>query len=106
MNEYSLITTTTNDINSAKKIAKLLIENRLAACVQLIPIESIYSWQNKINEEKEVTLLIKSKTDLFEKIKTVIMENHDYEVPQIIQIPITNGLPQYLNWIEDNVIQA
>jgi len=102
--EYSIIITTAADKESAKKIARLLVEKKLAACVQLLPIESIYFWQNKICEENETALLIKSRTILFEEIKTAIKENHVYEVPEIIQIPIMDGLPEYLKWIDDCTI--
>ena len=101
MNEYSMIISTFPDKESAKKTAKLLVEQRLAACVQIFPIESVYLWQNKICDENEILLLIKSRTDFFEKIATAIKENHSYEVPEIIQIPISDGLPTYLKWIGD-----
>jgi len=104
-NEYSLITTTTSDKESAKAIAHLLIEKKLAACAQIFPIESIYTWKGKIYDENEILLFIKSKPELFDKIKTAIKENHKYEVPEIIQIPITNGLPEYLKWIDDSVFE-
>jgi len=97
------ITTTTPDRDSAFKIAKLLIEQKLAACVQMFPIESIYTWKGQVCQEKEIILLIKSKSSLFEQIKTLIKENHQYEVPEIIQIPITDGLPEYIKWINDCV---
>jgi len=99
-NEYSIIITTAANKESAQKIAKLLIEKRLAACVQMFPIESVYFWQDKICEEKEITLFIKSKTSLFDDISYAIKTNHEYEVPEIIQIPVTNGLPEYLKWID------
>jgi periplasmic divalent cation tolerance protein len=69
--------------------------------VQIFPIESVYIWQNKIYDENEIMMLIKSKTELFDKISVEIKENHSYEVPEIIQIPINNGLPEYLKWIEN-----
>jgi periplasmic divalent cation tolerance protein len=100
-NNYSIIITTTPNKELAKKIAKLLVERHLAACVQMLPIESIYQWQGKICEENEIMLIIKSKNGLFEEIKTAIKENHTYEVPEIIQTPITDGLPDYLKWIDD-----
>ena len=100
MNEYSIIITTFSDKESAVAISKLLIEKRLAACVQMFPVESIYSWQDKICQDNEVTLFIKSKTSLFEEIKKMIKENHSYEVPEIIQVPVTDGLPEYLKWID------
>jgi len=100
---YILILTTVPDRESAKIIAKLLVETKLAACVQLFPIESIYTWKNEICNENEIVLFIKSKPALFDKIKSAIKENHSYEVPEIIQIPITDGLPDYLKWIDDCV---
>jgi len=89
----------------AKKTAKLLVEQRLVACVQMFPIESVYLWKDELCDENEIILLIKSKTDFFDKIATAIKENHPYEVPEIIQLPIATGLPEYLNWIDDCVGQ-
>jgi len=99
---YSIVITTTAGMDSAKEIARLLVEKRLAACVQMFPIESVYRWQGKICADSETTLFIKSKTALFDEIKATIKEKHTYEVPEIIQVPITGGLPEYLKWIEDN----
>ena len=103
-NEFSIIITTYADKDSAKEIAKLLVELRLAACVQMIPIESVYLWNDEINDDNEIMLMVKSKTALFEKVATTIKENHSYDVPEIIQIPITNGLPEYLKWITDSTL--
>ena len=100
-NDYSIIITTFADKDSAKKTAKLLIERRLAACVQMFPIESVYLWKNEICDENETVLFLKSKTALFDNITAEIREIHTYEVPEIIQIPITGGLPEYLKWIDD-----
>jgi periplasmic divalent cation tolerance protein len=99
--EYSIIKATFPDMDSAKRVAKLLVEERLAACSQLFPIESVYLWQGKVCDEREVMVFIKTKTKLFDKVAAVIGENHTYEVPEIVQLPITGGLPEYLNWIED-----
>jgi len=99
--EYSMIFTTFADKEAAKNAAKLLVEERLAACVQLLPTESVYLWKNEICDENEILLLIKSKTAFFDKIALTIKGTHPYEVPEIIQIPITNGLPEYLRWIDD-----
>ena len=99
MTNYTIITTTYPDKGTAKHTAKLLVERRLAACVQLLPIESIYSWQGQICNENEVKLLIKSRVELFDKIAELIKENHTYEVPEIVQIPITGGSAAYLGWI-------
>jgi len=99
--EYSIIIATFPNKDSAKKIARLLVEQRLAACAQLFPIESIYRWKDEICDEDEIMLFIKSKTILFEKIVSEIKTHHSYEVPEIIQLPITAGLPEYLQWIDD-----
>ena len=102
MSEYSVITTTFPDKEAAKNAAHLLVEKRLAACVQLLPIESVYSWQGKVCDEPEVMLVIKSRTALFGEIAAAIKSTHTYETPQIVQLPITDGLPEYLRWIEEN----
>ena len=99
-NEYSIIITTAGSKDTAKKIANFLVEKNLAACAQMFPIESVYSWQGKIHQDNEIALFIKSKTALFDKIAEAIKANHEYEVPEIIQIPVTNGLPDYLKWID------
>ena len=99
-NGYSMIITTFPNKEAAKQTAKRLVENRLAACVQIVPIESVYLWQDEICDENEVMLLIKSQTRLFDKIAGAIKGNHTFEVPEIIQIPITDGLPEYLKWID------
>ena len=101
MTDYSIIMTTFPDKESAKHTARILVEKQLAACVQLFPIESVYSWQGEICNEGEVMLLIKSRTALFGEIVDAIKKNHTYEVPEIVQLPIADGLPEYLKWIGD-----
>ena len=98
---YALILSACPDSESAGKIAKLLVAEGLAACVQRLPIESSYRWQGEVVSGTEVLLLIKSKSEYFEQISTLIQADHDYELPEIIQIPITNGVPGYLKWIDD-----
>ena len=98
---YSLIITTAPSKESAKIIAGFLVEKQLAACVQMFPIESVYTWKGETCNEDEIVLFIKSKSSFFDKIKTAIKENHKYEIPEIIQVPITDGLPEYLKWIDD-----
>jgi len=103
-NEYSMVITTCANKESAKKIANLLVERRLVACVQMLPIESTYLWKDEICNDNEIVLFMKSRIALFDKIKVAIRENHTYEVPEIIQIPITDGLPEYLKWIDGSVM--
>ena len=98
-NEYSISISTFHDKETAKQAAKMLVEQRLAACVQMFPIESVYLWKGEICEDDEIMLFIKSRTELFDKIAAAIKETHPYEVPEIMRIPITDGLPEYLKWI-------
>ena len=103
MSEYSMILTTCGDKESAKALAAFLVEAKLAACVQMFPVESIYVWQGSVCNESETVLFIKTKTEMYDKAAAAIRENHSYEVPEIIQIPITAGLPEYLRWIDETV---
>jgi periplasmic divalent cation tolerance protein len=104
-NEYSVIVTTCANRESAKAVATALLEKRLAACVQMFPIESMYVWKGETCNDSEIALLIKSHTALFNDITAAIKGIHTYEVPEIIQIPITNGLPDYLKWIDDSLFR-
>ena len=98
---FSLVISTCADKDAAKRIARRLLDGRLAACVQILPMESVYRWQGELCEGSETILFIKTKTMLFESITAAIREIHSYEVPEIIQIPITDGLPAYLQWVDD-----
>jgi periplasmic divalent cation tolerance protein len=84
----------------APKIAQTLVERKLAACVNLIPIRSIYNWKGKIEDDKENLLIIKTKKDKIDQLKKSIKELHSYEVPELIVFSIEDGLPDYLNWID------
>ena len=104
MDTYSIVITTCADEASAKAVANFLLEYHLAACVQMFPVNSVYVWQGDVCDGAEIALFIKSKAELFDEISAAIKELHTYEVPEIIQVPITNGLPGYLNWIDDCVL--
>ena len=104
--DYAVVVVTTDSKESAKMLAKILLEKHLAASVQLFPIESLYWWEGAVHDEHETVLLIKSKTALFGEIKATIKENHDYQVPEILQLPILDGLPEYLDWIGENTKRA
>ena len=99
--DHILVITTCSDRESARAISRLLVENQLAACVQMMPVDSVYMWHGSICEDSETALFIKSKAAQFAEISLAIRENHTYEIPEIIQIPITDGLPEYLKWIDD-----
>ena len=99
--DYGVLLTTTPTREEAAKIANLLIDERLGACVQLIPIESFYFWQGKTQNEAEVLLLVKTRANLFDRAIARIKEVHSYTVPEIVALPFSAGFGGYLNWIEE-----
>ena len=99
MTDYCIITTTFPDNDSAKSAARLLVGRKLVACVQLLPINSVYSWQGEVCDENEILLLIKTRAERFDEVAAAIKEIHTYSVPQIVQVPIVSGLAEYLSWI-------
>ena len=99
---YCIINVTTATKEDAEKIATYLTENELAACCNIIDnITSIYKWQNKLNKDKEVLMIIKTKTQLYPRVEEEIKRLHSYDIPEIICIPIIGGSKEYLNWIEE-----
>lgn len=87
----------------AETIAKAVVGKKMAACVNIVSqIRSIYTWKDKIEDEKELLLIMKSKKELFEDIVCCIKELHPYEVPEVIAMPIIEGNAEYLNWIDSN----
>ena len=97
--DYCMIMLTTSSKEEAEKITALLLENRAVSCMQMMPINSHYHWKGKIEHSNEILLLCKTTDALYTFAESLIRKNHSYEVPQIIKIPITGGLPEYLNWI-------
>ena len=100
MHSVVFVTTPTAD---GKNIAEILVKQKLAACVNIVPVRSIYSWKSKIEDDEENLLIIKTKDTMIEKLKKTITEIHPYDVPECIVLPIKDGLPDYLKWIEDTV---
>ncbi len=100
MTEYIQVLTTVEHKTDAEKIAKSLVEKRLAACVQILgPLTSYYHWQGKLDSANEYLCLIKSRNDLFAGLEAEIISMHPYEVPEILAMPITKGGKDYLNWL-------
>lgn len=83
----------------AEKIGEGLVQKKLAACVNIFPIDSIYRWRNKIAKEKEFATLIKTKKANFSRVEKFILENHSYETPYILEIPIGRVTSRYLKWL-------
>lgn len=105
--ENLLVITNCPDEDTANAIALALVEARLAACVNILPrCQSIYRWQGAVDTASEVPLLIKTTTGNYPALEAAIRERHPYEVPEIIALPIAQGLPAYLNWLAAETLQA
>jgi periplasmic divalent cation tolerance protein len=101
---FLVVFCTVPNIKIAKKISKTLVEEKLAACSNILPgLKSIYNWQNEIQSDNEYLLIIKTTEEMFEKLEIRIKNIHPYEVPEIIALPIIKGNSEYLNWIKNNV---
>jgi len=104
LQDYIQVITTAGKKEDAEKIAKTLIEKRLAGCVQIIgPISSVYWWKNKIETEQEWLCFIKSKAKIFETLEKTIKNVHPYETPEIIALPISKGSNEYLKWLDEEI---
>ena len=99
--QYQITLCTCPDKDTAEKIAHLLVNDKLAACVNILPgITSVYRWHEQVESAQEHLLLIKANKSRYQAIETAIKKHHPYELPEIIAVPIENGLPEYLHWID------
>ena len=95
-----LVITTCPDAAVAEDLARSLVEDRLAACVNILaPCRSIYRWQGQVETAAEVPLLIKTGAECYPALEAALRERHPYEVPEIIALPVAAGLPAYLGWV-------
>ena len=104
MTDARIVLSTASSEQEANKIARHLVEQQLAACVNIVPgIESVYRWQGKIESSRECLLLIKTSAAHFDSVRAAIRELHSYDLPECIANPIEDGDPEYLRWILDSV---
>lgn len=102
--EYQIVLNTCPNRASAEQLARELINQNIAACVNMIPeVRSFYRWQGKVESSQEVLLLIKSDKTHYHSIQKLILEQHPYELPEIIAVPIDHGFGDYFNWINSNL---
>lgn len=97
--QYSSVYIITASEDEAKKLGRMLVEERLAACANIFPIHSIYRWEGKIEEEGEVAMFVKTRAELVERVIARVKELHSYQVPCIVAFPIEKGYSEYLKWI-------
>lgn len=101
MDQFIQVVTATKTKADAEKIAKLLLEEKLAGCVQVVgPMTSYYRWKRNIEEAQEFICFIKTKKELYRELEKKIKEIHPYEIPEIIMIPIEDGNKDYLEWLK------
>lgn len=97
-----LVLTSLPDHESAANLAQTLVTGRLAACVNVgAPVESLYHWQGRIETAREVPLVVKTRAVLYDAVEAAIRAAHPHELPEIVAVPVTHGLPAYLDWIAD-----
>ncbi|MDQ3010134.1 MAG: divalent-cation tolerance protein CutA [Acidobacteriota bacterium] len=100
MTEALVVITTTETKEDAERLAHLLVEHELAACVQMLPqITSVYRWQGRVEQAGEALLLIKTNRQTYPRLESAIKQNHKYQTPEIIALPVAAGADDYLRWL-------
>ena len=104
MTNKRIVLSTVGSEEEARKIAHHLVEQQLAACVNIVPkIESVYRWQGKVESNREYLLLIKTSSEKFPQVRDAIRELHSYELPECIALAVEDGSPEYLQWLEESL---
>jgi len=104
MTDKRVVLTACGSLEEARQIAQALVERRLAACVNILPqVESIYRWKDEVETAPEWLLVIKTTEGAFDRLWQAVRELHSYEIPECVEIAITDGSEAYLNWIEESV---
>ena len=103
MTDSILVITTIDGKENAQRIARELVEKRLAACVQVFPVTSIYRWKGKVEEAEEWLCLCKTRREIFEDVEMAIKRMHTYEIPEIVALPVEAGSHDYLAWMDQEV---
>ena len=99
--EIILVVTTLDSIRDAKNLSRMLVNEKLCACVQIEQVKSLFEWEGKLSEEAEIRLTIKSVSENYEAIESAILEMHPYELPEIISIPVNHCYRPFSEWIAD-----
>jgi periplasmic divalent cation tolerance protein len=104
MTDKIVVLSTCASEEEAEKLARQMVEQRLAACVNVLPrIQSYYRWQGKLESAGECLLIIKSSRERFDLLRSALEKAHSYDVPEIIALPVVEGAANYLNWLQANL---
>jgi uncharacterized protein involved in tolerance to divalent cations len=103
-NQYMVVFVTAPNVERAERIAAAVVEERLAACVNILPgCRSIYRWQGELHNDEEALMIVKSSRAAFAALERRIVELHDYDVPEVIAVEIADGSPGYLSFLRDSL---
>ena len=103
MSDYIVVLVTASNEDEAARIGQALVEEKLAACANIIPqVRSIYRWEGKVQDDPEALMLIKTRAQHFDKLEARVRELHSYDVPEVIAIEITSGSKPYLQWLSES----
>lgn len=100
---FAVVLTTAGSEESARRLASALVERRLAACVNVVPgIASVYRWEGKVHTDDECLLIVKTRAERVAEVEATIRERHDYDLPEVLVLPVSGGSTAYLSWVEES----
>jgi periplasmic divalent cation tolerance protein len=103
---YIVVLVAAGSSDEARSIAREAVAQRLAACAQILPIQSVYEWQGTIEEDNEHLVLLKTRREVYTELEARICEIHSYDVPEIIALPVVAGLDAYMQWLSGYVLPS
>lgn len=103
--DFVIVSTTIGSTEDAGRLGRALVEMRLAACVHMMPVASVYRWKGDVKTAEEYRILAKTRADLADSLMEFIKENHPYEIPEIVVTPILSGHKSYLHWLTEETAQ-
>ncbi len=102
--DYIVVLVTVESEEQAKRISDVLLQGKLVACANIVhDVKSLFWWKGRLDRSDELLVILKSRRELLDEIVRLVKENHSYEVPEVIAIPIIGGNPDYLRWIDESV---
>ncbi len=103
---YCVVMTTVGSDDEARSLCRSLVEGGLVACAQRVPIESLYRWEGELVEDRETLVLLKTRRARSAELMAALQAQHPYDVPEVIELPVTGGWPPYLRWVDEQTDSA